>query len=88
MDPIGQMYQREYYIAVMTDHEEYREFGAAGTSGNVLSIDIEIRPDAKERLLVFDNVELMQGDTRSTEIVNEVAKRDPIDLLFIDESLA
>lgn len=27
MDPFGQMYQREYYIAVMTDHEEYRELG-------------------------------------------------------------
>ncbi len=57
---------------------------AAGTSGNVLSIDIEIRPDAKERLLTFDNIELIQGDTRSPELVAEVAKRGPIDLLFID----
>ncbi len=57
---------------------------AAGTSDKVLSIDIEIRPDARERLLAFQNVELMQGDTRDTELVAEVAKRDPIDLLFID----
>ncbi len=57
---------------------------AAGTSGKVLSIDIEIRPDARELLLAFDNVELMQGDTRDPELVAEVAKRGPIDLLFID----
>ncbi len=57
---------------------------AAGTSGKVLSIDIEIRPDAKKRLLAFDNVELMQGDTRDPELVAEIAKRGPIDLLFID----
>ena len=57
---------------------------AAATAGKVLSIDNEIRPDAKERLLAFDNIELMQGDTRSSELVNEVAKRGPIDLLFID----
>lgn len=57
---------------------------AAGTSGKVLSIDIEIRPDARERLLAFDNVELMQGDTRDAALVAEVATRGPIDLLFID----
>ncbi len=57
---------------------------AAGTSGQVLSIDIEIRADARERLLVFDNIEFIQGDTRSPELVAEVAKYGPIDLLFID----
>ena len=57
---------------------------AAGTSGKVLSVDIELHPIAKERLLAFDNVELMQGNTRSPELVAEVAKRGPIDLLFID----
>lgn len=57
---------------------------AAGSSGKVLSIDIEVRPDARERLLAFDNVELMQGDTRDATLVAEVAKRGPIDLLFID----
>ncbi len=57
---------------------------AAGTSSKVLSVDIEIRADARERLLAFDNVELMQGDTRNPELVTEVAKRGPIDLLFID----
>ena len=57
---------------------------AAGTAGKVLSIDIEIRPDAKERLLAFDNVVLMQGDTRSNVLVAEVSKSGPIDLLFID----
>ncbi len=36
---------------------------ATGTSGKVLSIDIEIRHDARERLLAFDNVELIQGGT-------------------------
>ena len=57
---------------------------AAGTSGKVLSIDIEIRPDARERLFAFDNVELMQGDTRDPNLAAEVAMRCPIDLLFID----
>ncbi len=57
---------------------------AAGTSGKVLSIDIEIRPDARERLLAFDNVELMQGDTSDPALADEVANRGPIDLLFID----
>ncbi len=57
---------------------------AAGTSGNVLPIDIEIRPDARERLLAFDNIKLRHGDTRDPELVAEVAKRGPIDLLFID----
>lgn len=57
---------------------------AAGTSGKVLSIDIEIRPDAKKRLFAFDCVELTQGDTRDPDLVNEVAERGPIDLLFID----
>ncbi len=57
---------------------------AAGPSGKVLSIDIEIRPDTKERLLAFDNVELIHGDTRDPALVAEIAKRDPIDLLFID----
>ncbi len=57
---------------------------AAGITGKVLSIDIEIRSDAKERLLALDNVELIQGNTRSPELVKEVAKHGPIDLLFID----
>ncbi len=57
---------------------------AAGTTGKVLSIDIEIRPDAKERLLTFDNIELLYGDARSPDLANEVAMRGLIDLLFID----
>ncbi len=57
---------------------------AAGTGGKVLSIDIEIRPDATNRLLAFDNIELRQGDTRDPALAAEVAKRGPIDLLFID----
>ena len=58
---------------------------AAGTSGNVLSIDIEIRPDARERLLVFDNVELMHGDTLDeNSVLSRVRERGQIDLLFID----
>ncbi len=57
---------------------------AAGTSGKVLSIDVEIRPDARERLLAFNNIEQMRGDTRDPKLAMKVAKRGPIDLLFID----
>ena len=76
--------QPEYVVELGTCTGGSTSHLAAGTSGNVLSIDIEIRPDAKERLFAFDNVELMQGDTRDPALVAEVAKLGPIDLLFID----
>ncbi len=57
---------------------------AAGTNCKVISIDIEIRPDARERLLAFDNIELIQGDTQDPALVAEIVKHGLIDLLFID----
>lgn len=57
---------------------------AAATTGKVVSIDIETRQSAIEGLAQFDNVELIKGDTRDPVLASEIAKRGPIDLLFID----
>lgn len=57
---------------------------AAGTPGSVISIDIDTRPDARERLKVFDNLELITGDTRDPQVASLVAARGQIDLLFVD----
>ena len=56
----------------------------AATSGKVISIDIETRPDARERLRVFNNLVLLTGDTRDPELAKQIGQYGPIDLLFID----
>jgi len=57
---------------------------AARSIGKVVSIDIELRPDARERLAAFENLEQIQADTRDPEVAKTVAAKGPIDLLFID----
>jgi len=57
---------------------------AAGSTGKVVTIDIETRPSAIEGLAKFGNVELIHGDTRDPVLAAEIAKRGPFDLLFID----
>ena len=57
---------------------------AAGTTGKVISVDIESRPDTIERLKSFGNIELIVGNTRDPSLAWQISKRGPIDILFID----
>ncbi|MBI1332734.1 MAG: hypothetical protein GC165_07620 [Armatimonadetes bacterium] len=57
---------------------------AAGTKGKVVSIDIDQQDETRRKLEVFDNIELVEGDTRDSSLASEIAKSAPIDLLFID----
>lgn len=57
---------------------------AAPGHGKVVSIDVDIRSEAKDRLAAFKNVKLVQGDTRDPVLASEIAKLGPIDILFID----
>ncbi|MBC8066388.1 MAG: class I SAM-dependent methyltransferase [Chlorobia bacterium] len=57
---------------------------AAGSENQVISIDVDIRPGARERLAIFPNIELIHGDTRDPTLAANVAQCGPIDLLFID----
>ncbi|MBI1331444.1 MAG: hypothetical protein GC165_01040 [Armatimonadetes bacterium] len=57
---------------------------AAGTKGKVVSIDIDQRDETRRKLEAFDNIELIEGDTRDAVLASEISNRGPIDLLFID----
>jgi predicted O-methyltransferase YrrM len=94
-DGSNQYYSLLYSVAKELQPRQVVELGtctggstshlAAGPPGKVLSIDIEIRPDAKERLLTFDNIELLQGDTLDEGLGRWLGQeRGPIELLFID----
>ena len=93
-DSSNPYYDLLYYVAKEVPSDLIVELGtctgggtshfAAGTTGKVISIDIESRPDTVERLKPFDNVELVVGNTRDPALAWQIGKRGPIDILFID----
>ena len=93
-DASNPYYDLLYYVAKELPSDLIVELGtctggstshfAAGSTGKVISLDIESRPDTIERLKPFDNIELIVGNTRDPALAWQICKRGPIDILFID----
>jgi cephalosporin hydroxylase len=59
-------------------------FLAAGGARQVVTVDIEPRPESSERLRAFPSVEAWHGDTLSHDIYERASGLGALDLLFID----